>query len=201
MEDKTLCPCGSGKSQLYCCGASEAASLNIKLVVVWAGILVTIGGITALVLSQPQSEDQLIEAVADATPQPWQYNAVTNQHWDPRPGHEHWHTGPVPADTNALASEVSIGSPGNEVFATPIDPSDLPPALRDPLPWQFDPVNNQHWDPTEGHKHWHAGPPPAGATPADAPTPGPWEYDADNDRHWDPSPGHNHWHAGPPPQQ
>lgn len=26
--------------------------------------------------------------------------------------------------------------------------------------WQYDAINNQHWDP--GHGHWHSGPPPPG---------------------------------------
>ena len=29
-------------------------------------------------------------------PQPWQYDPVTNQHWDPRTGHVHWHSGQAP---------------------------------------------------------------------------------------------------------
>lgn len=29
-----------------------------------------------------------------------------------------------------------------------------------PEPWFFDEANNQHWNPTVGHNHWHQGPPP-----------------------------------------
>ena len=27
---------------------------------------------------------------------PWEFDPVTNMHWDPRPGHEHWHSGAPP---------------------------------------------------------------------------------------------------------
>ena len=27
---------------------------------------------------------------------PWEYDPVTDRHWDPRPGHNHWHNGPPP---------------------------------------------------------------------------------------------------------
>ncbi len=33
-----------------------------------------------------------------ANPTPWQYDPATNKHWDPRPGHVHWHSGPAPAE-------------------------------------------------------------------------------------------------------
>lgn len=75
-----------------------------------------------------------------------------------------------------------------------------------PAPYQYDAVNDRHWDPRPGHNHWHNGPPPSPLPEAPTPvtaTPGtvqaPWSYDAANDRHWDPRPGHNHWHNGPPP--
>ncbi len=29
-----------------------------------------------------------------------------------------------------------------------------------PEPWFYDEANNQHWNPTPGHNHWHQGPPP-----------------------------------------
>jgi hypothetical protein len=32
-------------------------------------------------------------------PTPWQYDPVTNKHYDPSPGHEHWHQGPAPSVT------------------------------------------------------------------------------------------------------
>ncbi len=29
-------------------------------------------------------------------PQPWQYDPDTNRHWNPLPGHQHWHGGTAP---------------------------------------------------------------------------------------------------------
>jgi len=31
-------------------------------------------------------------------PKPWQYDPATNQHFDPRPGHGHWHQGQPPPE-------------------------------------------------------------------------------------------------------
>ena len=31
--------------------------------------------------------------------QPWEFDAGTNMHWDPRSGHLHWHPGPPPDAT------------------------------------------------------------------------------------------------------
>lgn len=81
------------------------------------------------------------------------------------------------------------------------------PATATPAPWQYDAVNNRHWDPNHGH--WHDGPAPSqtgllqgsGTRPAtpQATTPAPWEYDTVRNRHWHPD--HGHWHDGPPPSQ
>ena len=34
----------------------------------------------------------------DRTGTPWEYDAGTDTHWDPRPGHEHWHRGQPPPE-------------------------------------------------------------------------------------------------------
>lgn len=76
-----------------------------------------------------------------ATPQPWQYDAATNKHFDPSPGHGHWHDGPPPPPEQRMAASA--------------------PAGATPEPWTYDAKNNQHWDPN--HAHWHPGqPPPVG---------------------------------------
>jgi hypothetical protein len=65
-----------------------------------------------------------------------------------------------------------------------------------PAAWEYDPVLDQHWDPS--HAHWHRGRPPAGmvGTGTEA-TPTPWQYNPVTNLHWDPT--HGHWHEGPPP--
>ena len=76
-----------------------------------------------------------------ADPQPWQYDPDTNKHWNPNPGHRHWHDGtPPPANLRA------------------------DPDILNPQPWQYDPDTNKHWDP--GHSHWHSGPSPVSPTTA-----------------------------------
>lgn len=79
----------------------------------------------------------MIDVGAGATPAPWHYDATLNRHWDPTPGHMHWHNGPPPV-----------------IAGLPLS------AGTTPAPWFHDTVNNRHWDPTPGHMHWHDGPPP-----------------------------------------
>ena len=80
------------------------------------------------------------------TPKPWEYDAATNRHWNAEPGHNHWHSGPPPANpptTTAPATPLP-GTPGGEI----------------PAPWYHDAQNDRHWHPDHGH--WHPGPPPEG---------------------------------------
>lgn len=158
---------------------------------------------------------------------PYEYDSVTNRHFDP--GHNHWHPGLPPAgkvDTNT-----SIAVP-NSSSAT-----DGPPGKD----WEYDPKTNRHFDP--GHKHWHTGQPPnnvgtaapgqvvplvatsksATGTKEDplsleqarraiglspiveasggrgwkGPIGKPWEFNSNANLHYNPD--HGHWHSGPPP--
>lgn len=45
-------------------------------------------------------------------PKPWEYDVANNRYYDPRPGHQHWHTGAPPADPNAPAPTVTVTTPG-----------------------------------------------------------------------------------------
>lgn len=140
-----------------------------RFVLLCAMILLVSGGIIGLSLSLPDkiaptsrpaaapafiptgSTSNLNPAIPNPTP--WQYDPVTNQHWDPTPGHVHWHPGPPPGSpgaTNLGASSVT----------TTLQNSN--PAIPNPQPWQYDPVINKHWNPLPGHQHWHTGaaPPP-----------------------------------------
>jgi hypothetical protein len=79
-------------------------------------------------------------------PQPWQYDPVADKHYDPSPGHQHWHPGQPRGQT---ADEAIIARPGMSN-----------PNIPNPEPWQYDPVANKHYVPTPGHQHWHSGQPP-----------------------------------------
>ena len=239
MKPTTGCPCGSGKSQVHCCGNHPKSKINLRLLVTWSFIILLGCGIGAIAFSRSRDDAprpaagltpapiQLFNRGASASfpsiinpggapvtlgstssrqvpaplnitnPSPWQYDAVTDRHYDPN--HAHWHSGPPPANpiTSVLGSSSTSGS---EVSA--------PPNIPNPQPWQYDPATYSHYDPNHGH--WHSGPPPnepnAAAVPlsgteAPAPlnitNPSPWQYDAVTDRHYDPN--HAHWHDGPPP--
>ncbi len=105
-------------------------------------------------------------------PEPWQYDVAKNRHYDPRVGHQHWHSGPPPADTaNAVVTAprtIRLDDKGNvvndvsarvagssaTVGSTPLQAGENPKA------WEYDKAKNQHFDPSHGH--WHTGPAPAG---------------------------------------
>ncbi|HEY0967613.1 MAG TPA: SEC-C metal-binding domain-containing protein [Opitutaceae bacterium] len=166
----SLCTCGSGKKYKHCCGAGREPVATIetspagqpkkssaKLVVGTTITLVTVaiavmvlvtnrrqGAPAPIVTADPNAAPVAIGLPGGATPAPWYYDTTLNRHWDPTPGHNHWHNGPPP---------VVAGLPVNTAVAT----------AATPTPWFHDVVNNRHWDPTPGHNHWHDGPPPAPA--------------------------------------
>jgi len=80
-------------------------------------------------------------------PSPWQYDAVTDRHYDAN--HAHWHNGPPP--TNPITS--SLGSRSTSGGQVP-----APPNIPNPQPGQYDAVTDRHYD--ANHGHWHNGPPP-----------------------------------------
>lgn len=57
-----------------------------------------------LVSGAIKSDGRRSFAPAGATPaqaapgQPWEHDVRNNRHWDPRPGHQHWHSGPPPSE-------------------------------------------------------------------------------------------------------
>jgi hypothetical protein len=140
-----------------------------------------------------------IQKGGGSEPKPYEYNAATNQYWDP--AHKHWHDGPPPPPTGAAAP----------ASTTPVNSPLLPDTGRGPKPYQYNAATNQYWDPN--HQHWHNGPPPPpesqkvaapnpvaqpmGLSPG-TPAPQPYEYDPVKNQYWDPT--HGHWHNGRPPE-
>ena len=131
-------------------GNQRRGLISARLLVT-GGLIVLVGGaitVLALTMSSSQSSESAIQnatptagaaggaALAGQTPAPWQYDSVTDKHWDPN--HAHWHDGPAPASAN--------------------------PDIQNPEPWQYDPATNKHWDPV--HSHWHDGPAPVSPTTA-----------------------------------
>ncbi|MHC4080241.1 MAG: hypothetical protein ACYS15_07135 [Planctomycetota bacterium] len=96
--------------------------------------------------SSPSSAIPITSNPNIPNPEPWQYDPVADKHYDPSPGHQHWHRGRPPAQ-NADGSSPSSAVP---ITGTPNIPN--------PEPWQYDPATNKFWHP--GHNHWHNGQPP-----------------------------------------
>ena len=81
------CSCGSGKKYKRCCeakvhargpGATRFLSWGL-IAIVAIGVWITVDRIRGGSLSGPE---------------PYEYNAATNQHWHAQ--HQHWHSGPPP---------------------------------------------------------------------------------------------------------
>ena len=85
---------------------------------------------------------------------PWEYDAAANHHWDPRPGHEHWHQGQPPPEDQRNVSTPTL----TPVTTSPLQvtPSDGRPE-RTGTPWEYDAETGFHWNPLPGHEHWHRG--------------------------------------------
>jgi hypothetical protein len=155
---------------------------------VLALILATAGGVTALSVSlragpapapapaqlATPAQAPLAGGPLDSTlagqPRPWEYDPVGNRHWNPEPGHQHWHNGPPPAPAqtqtssgSTLVGPITAGS-GNlpPIALSPGGPQPVQqatgPQPGDPAAWEYDAAKNQHWHP--GHRHWHPGEPP-----------------------------------------
>jgi hypothetical protein len=109
-------------------------------------------------------------------PKPWEYDVAKNRHYDPTPGHQHWHTGPPPADpskpqvttipSTGVTATTSSGAPvkisGTSVVQ--VAPSTALAPGENPKPYEYDAAQDRYFDPSPGHNHWHTGKPPAGKT-------------------------------------
>src|SRR5262245_54386605 len=108
-------------------------------------------------------------------PAPWEYDVVKNRHYDPRPGHQHWHSGPPPADPNKADAPTTLTT-NPQITATTangvpvkitgtssvqVAPSTPLAPGENPKPYEYDPKRDMYFHP--GHNHWHQGKPPANA--------------------------------------
>lgn len=122
------CPCGSGRKHKQCCGrrATERQALLGRLGpwLILAAIVLVVGYVA-----------WGMRGGGASLPQPWEYDAARDRHWNPEPGHNHWHEGPPPPGRGTVAGVT-------------------------PAPWEYDPIQGRHWNPNPGHEHWHDGPPP-----------------------------------------
>ncbi len=143
----------------------SGAPLGTRFFVTCAAIVLVAGGIVAIRLV-PVPDEPVISTAAlgnlpgiagipataggTATPKPWQYDPASNRHWDPRPGHQHWHMGTPPANPDALPSATTTLPPATTTLPTP--------SMKTPTPWEYDAANDRYWH--AEHNHYHPGQPP-----------------------------------------
>lgn len=148
-----LCPCGSGRSYKNCCAQKVKASAGstgaqpqkrrVSPLMIGLGVVVLVAVLFAIF--RPWESDEV------AAPQAWEYDAVTNQYWDP--GHNHWHDGRPPSESPGAASSQGLQLPQRPPLP---QPQATEPAGTQPEPWEYDAENDRYWH----FDHWHAGPPP-----------------------------------------
>jgi len=157
------CPCGSGKKYKACCGTGDktrsGAALGKTLGIVV--VVVVIAGVF-IVANHFRTADLSAEA---ANPEPWEYNASTNQHYNPLPGHEHWHDGPPPQNPAGTLNTATLPVPVQQQVPTvptaaPVQPAG-DPADGSPEDWEYNAGNDSHWNPVT--QTWDAGMPPVEA--------------------------------------
>ena len=207
-----LCSCGSGKKFKRCCEGKRTivssgwAWKTGGLLAVAALVIVPLAVINANAgKSADESAGTSSPAAPSAfsqTPAAWEYDSVTDRHWNPQQGH--WHQVPPPPQTiDFFSSQSQPAATGAGTGASGTTPA----------AWQYDPQTNRHWNPQHGH--WHQGPPPpqtidffssqsqpaapGAGTGASGTTPAAWQYNPQTDRHWNPQ--HGHWHNGRPPPE
>ncbi len=190
MKPTTLCPCGSGKPQIRCCGDHPKSKISLRPLMTWSFIILLGCGIAAITFSRPQ--DDASSPAAGLTPapiQPFNNGAASTI---------------LPSGLNLAGTPGGPGSTSGSQVPAPLN-------ITNPSPWHYDAVTDRHYD--LNHAHWHNGPPPANpitslpgsnstsgsqvAAPTNITNPSPWQYDVVTDRHYDPN--HAHWHSGPPP--
>ena len=149
------CSCGSGKKFKNCCGKEQQGKTpmwgRVMIVII---ALVVIGGLATAVVKISEASD---------TPEPWEYDAANNRHWNPLPDHQHWHDGPPPAGQGNVPTGINAGLPNPAAATTaPVQaptPTPTPEAQPgDPEAWEYDAENDQHWNPEA--RQWEQGMPP-----------------------------------------
>jgi hypothetical protein len=169
------CPCGSGKKHKHCCGRQERRPGTMGARIALGALVVVVA--LALTFVYQASRDGV------STPEAYEYDAMSNRYFDPE--HGHWHDGPppdgqaaetdgpTPADWYYDAANDRHWNPEHDHWHDGLPPLDsgAPAAVAadvvtrgadaepaaDPEPWEYDAVNDRHWNPDD--RQWHDGPP------------------------------------------
>jgi hypothetical protein len=158
---KDLCRCGSGKKYKHCHQRRDAARRRNLLLGGGAAVLIlgtaAIAGPGLWSTWNAGRNAQTAQALADS---------AARAEMAARPGA----AGVLGTSAANGAAAIGVVNP-NGVAGPPLrDPQSLkltPPNSgelqpgENPTPWEYDVARNRHFDPREGHKHWHTGPPPA----------------------------------------
>ena len=145
------CSCGSGKKFKNCCGKEQQRKTPMwgRVMLVIMGLMVIIG-LSTVVTTMMEAGD---------TPEPWEYDAANNRHWNPLPDHQHWHDGPPPAGQGDVPAGLAPTPTPIAAQAVIPEPTPTPePQAGDPTAWDYDAENDRHWNPN--NRQWEQGMPP-----------------------------------------
>ncbi len=143
------CPCGSGLKYKRCCeGQDGARRSKLAGLFAWGMLVLFVGALAIAFTGNRESSGPAV------TPADWYYDAAKDQHWDPRPGHEHWHKGLPPVTAPATPAPDPL-APAAGLAAPPRAPVQEPAPAAEPEAWDYDPTTDRHWDPNR--KSWQPG--------------------------------------------
>jgi len=156
-HSKDLCHCGSGKRYKHCHQKKdEARRRTLLLSVVGAVALLVLGaafGPGLMARFNKPAERTRAAALADS---------AARAELAARSGTIGTSAAGGAAATGVVQPNGVAGPPLRDPAAlqlTPPNSGALAPGEH-PKDWEYDVARNRHYDPREGHKHWHSGPPP-----------------------------------------
>ncbi len=163
VHHKDDCPCGSGKRYKHCHLASDEARRKKTTVAVSAVVGLLVVGVAAF---GAMNQWKASHPSTPAATLPDSGAVAARVAGGDVSGV------PAPATPGAFGI-VQPGATGRppipQTTGTSIPVRSSSAALapgENPTPWEYDVQRNRHYDPREGHQHWHNGPPPADTTQA-----------------------------------
>ncbi len=156
-HSKDLCPCGSGKRYKHCHQKRDEARRRSFLLAGLAAVVFALlaAGFGPGLLAKIKKPADNRKAVAAA-------DSVARNELEAR-------SGAVGTSAAQGAAAIGVVNPNgvagpplrdpNALTLTPPNTGALAPGEH-PKDWEYDVARNRYYDPREGHKHWHMGPPP-----------------------------------------
>lgn len=113
------CPCGSGRKYKLCCLGKRpqqpvtGSPFHAFVVAISVTTLILFCVLLALP-STKKPHGRHDHPIPDRTGAAWEYDAATDHYWDPTPGHDHWHCGRPPPESERPPVDSPEVPPGSQ---------------------------------------------------------------------------------------